>query len=323
MRDEAKSLLADARRLESQTVEQILDHADVLCATLTGLDSEVLGRRQFQLAVIDEACQSVEPSCWIPLQRVERVVLAGDHCQLPPTIISAEAAREGFGVSMLERLAAMHGATITRRLDVQYRMHAAIMDFSSAEFYDGTLVADDSVKSHSLAELPGVVTDLTATPFDFIDTAGASYDETQEDDGASRFNREEAELVVRKVEAIRAAGVSARDIAVISPYAAQVRLLREMIDAKVDDGDAVEVDTVDGFQGREKEAVVISLVRSNATGEIGFLADTRRMNVALTRARRKLIVIGDSATIGGHPFYSRFMEYVERIGAYRTVWEEG
>jgi ATP-dependent RNA/DNA helicase IGHMBP2 len=322
MRDEAKSLLADARRLESQTVEQILDQADVLCATLTGLDSEVLGRRRFELAVIDEACQSIEPSCWIPLQRAERVVLAGDHCQLPPTIISAEAAREGFGVSMLERLVAMHGSAITRRLDVQYRMHTAIMDFSSMEFYDGTLVADDSVKGHTLADVPGVeMSEFTIAPVDFIDTAGASYDETQEDDGASRFNREEAELVVRKVESLRAAGVPVKDIAVISPYAAQVRLLRERIDAKVDGGDAIEVDTVDGFQGREKEAVVISLVRSNVTGEIGFLADTRRMNVALTRARRKLIVIGDSATIGGHPFYGRFLEYVERIGAYRTVWE--
>lgn len=323
MRDEAKSLLADARRLEAQTVEQILDGADVLCSTLTGIDSEVLGKRRFDLAVIDEACQAVEPASWIPLLRAERVVLAGDHCQLPPTIISVEAAREGFGVSLLERMVAMHGDAITRRLDVQYRMNTAIMDFSSKEFYDGALLADDSVAAYLLADIPGVETsDLTTTPVEFIDTAGASYDETQEDDGASRFNREEASLVLRRVDALRSAGVAAKDIAVISPYAAQVRLLREMVDAKIDGGEAIEVDSVDGFQGREKEAVIISLVRSNSSGEIGFLADTRRMNVALTRARRKLIVIGDSATIGGHPFYARFLEYVEQIGAYRTVWEE-
>ncbi|RIK81454.1 MAG: DNA-binding protein [Planctomycetota bacterium] len=323
MRDEAKALLADARRLEAQTVEQILDGADVLCATLTGIDSEVVGRRRFDLAVIDEACQTVEPACWIPLLRAERVVLAGDHCQLPPTIVSVEAAREGFGVSLLERMVAMHGATITRRLDVQYRMHASIADFSSAEFYDGTLAAHDSVVGHLLADLPGVEScELTTTPVEFIDTAGAGYDETQEDEGASRLNREEAELVAKRVAALRSARVAARDIAVISPYAAQVRLLRDRIDAAIEAGDAIEIDTVDGFQGREKEAVVISLVRSNATGDIGFLADTRRMNVALTRARRKLIVIGDSATIGGQAFYGRFLEHVERIGAYRTVWEE-
>lgn len=323
MRDEAKALLADARRLEAQTVEQILDHADVLCATLTGLDSEVLGRRRFDLAVVDEACQAVEPACWIPLLRADRMVLAGDHCQLPPTIVSVEAAREGLGVSLLERLTAMHGPTLTRRLDVQYRMHAMIADFSSAEFYDAALVAHDSVAGHLLAELPGVETsDLTTTPVEFVDTAGASYDETQEDEGPSRLNRQEADLVVRRVAALRSAGVAAKDIAVIAPYAAQVRLLRDRIDAAIDGGDAIEVDTVDGFQGREKEAVVISLVRSNAAGDIGFLADTRRMNVALTRARRKLIVVGDSATIGGHPFYGRFLEYAERIGAYRTVWEE-
>ncbi|MEX2185646.1 MAG: AAA domain-containing protein [Pirellulales bacterium] len=338
MRDEAKSLLADARRLESQTVEQILDHADVLCATLTGLDSEVLGRRRFDLAVIDEACQAVEPSCWIALARADRVVLAGDHCQLPPTIVSPEAMREGFGVSLLERLVAHYGEAITRRLDVQYRMHEAIMDFASAEFYDGTLLADDSVRGHLLADLPGIgASDVTSSPVEFIDTAGASYDEAQVADGTSRFNREEARLVVKRVAELRTAGIEPGEIAVISPYAAQVRLIREMFDNAVvsngpasdnalsDDAegnDAIEVDSVDGFQGREKEAIVISLVRSNPTGEIGFLSDTRRMNVALTRARRKLIVIGDSATIGGHAFYGRFLEYVERIGAYRTVWEE-
>jgi hypothetical protein len=323
MRSEARALLADARRIEALAVEQILNQADVICATLTGLDSEVLGQRRFDLAVIDEACQTVEPACWIPLLRSERVVLAGDHCQLPPTIVSPQAAREGFGVSLLERLADLessesNGQQVLRRLDVQYRMHVDIMEFSSAQFYNGTLIADASVKGHLLRDLPGVRDEpLTATAVDFIDTAGASYDEEQEADGASRLNREEAALVVRKVQALLDAGVAAGDIAVIAPYAAQVRLLRDRI---VDP--AIEVDSVDGFQGREKEAVVISLVRSNGEGEIGFLADTRRMNVALTRARRKLIVIGDSATLAGHDFYRDFLETMEGLGAYRTVWEE-
>ena len=157
---------------------------------------------------------------------------------------------------------------------------------------------------------------LTEWPVEFIDTAGAGYDEELEPDGESRLNRQEAELVARKVRELLDAGVAAGGIAVISPYGAQVRLLREMLDVP-----GLEIDSVDGFQGREKEAVVISLVRSNAKGEIGFLADIRRMNVAMTRARRKLLIVGDSATLGGHPFYSRLLEYCDAIGAYGTVWE--
>jgi superfamily I DNA and/or RNA helicase len=319
MREEAKRMLADARRLESQVVQQILRSADILCATLTGLDSEILGRMSFNMAVIDEACQTTEPACWIPLLRCDRVVLAGDHCQLPPTVISKEADAEGFGVSLFERLMAMYGEQHSRRLGVQYRMHKQIMDFSSAQFYESSLTADTSVAAHLLSDLAHVDddSDLAATPVQFIDTAGAGYEEALEPDGESRLNEAEARLVARKVETLLAAGLPPRDIAVIAPYAAQVRLLRGLLLA-----DGLEIDTVDGFQGREKEAVVISLVRSNGEGQIGFLSDVRRMNVALTRARRKLIVIGDSATIGPHPFYQQMLEYFETIGAYRTVWEE-
>ena len=318
MREEARALLADARRLELQAVEQILNGADVLCTTTTGLNSEVLGARRFDLAVIDEACQSTEPGCWIPLLRADRVVLAGDDCQLPPTVVSEEAARAGFGVSLFERLNTLAGAQLTRLLAVQYRMHAAIMDFSSAEFYDGQLLADSSVAGHLLRDLPDVTSEpLTATPLEFIDTAGAGLDEELEPDGESRLNRGEALVVGRKVQALLDAGLAPEQIAVISPYAAQVRLLREAIRAA-----GLEIDSVDGFQGREKEAVVISLVRCNSRGEIGFLSDVRRMNVAMTRARRKLVMIGDSATLCGHPFYRRLLEYLEQRQAYHTVWEE-
>ena len=305
--------------MEQQVVQEVLDRATVLCCTTTGLDSEILGQRQFDLAVIDEACQSTEPGCWIPLLRCDRLVLAGDHCQLPPTVVSPEAVRAGFDVSLLERLMTRDGARISRRLDVQYRMHQAIMEFSSEQFYDGALQADPTVAGHLLCELPGVAAcPLTERPLEFIDTAGAGYDEQLEPDGESRLNPSEAELVLRQVQALLAAGLPAGGLAVIAPYAAQVRLLRSRLGEQVA---GLEIDTVDGFQGREKEAVVISLVRSNTAGEIGFLADVRRMNVALTRARRKLIVIGDSATIGGHPFYGQLLEYFERQGAYRTVWE--
>jgi superfamily I DNA and/or RNA helicase len=319
LREDAKSLLADARRLEMQAVESILGSASVLCATTTGLDSQILGNRRFDLAVIDEACQSTEPGCWIPILRCDRLVLAGDHCQLPPTVLSQEAAAEGFGVSLFERLMALDGPRIARRLKVQYRMHGAIMEFPSREFYDGDLQADDSVRGHLLADLPGMAAVHAAqSPLEFLDTAGAGFDEELEPDGESRLNRQEAELVVRKVRELLEAGLAPADIAVIAPYAAQVRLLRELLAVS-----GLEIDSVDGFQGREKEAVVISLVRSNSKGEIGFLADVRRMNVAMTRARRKLLIVGDSATLAGHPFYARLIEHCQGSGAYKTVWEEG
>lgn len=318
MRQEARALLADARKLEGQALESVLNRATVVCATTTGLDGEVLGDRTFDLAVIDEAGQSTEPGCWIPLLRSRRVVLAGDHRQLPPTVVSAEAAREGFGISMLERLAEQYGTTITRRLRVQYRMHHNIMTFSSVEFYDGDLEAHSSVSARLLTGLNGVSTsELTELPAHFIDTAGAGYDEELEPNGDSRLNRAEADLVDRKVRALLAAGVPAAEIGVIAPYSAQVRLLRERLAIP-----GLEVDSVDGFQGREKEAIVVSLVRSNPEGEIGFLGDVRRMNVALTRACRKLLVIGDSATLAAHPFYERLFAYFDAIGGYRTVWDE-
>lgn len=317
MRREARRLKADARLLEQQAVESVLDRADVVCGT-TAFSEDLLGDRRFDLVVIDEACQSTEPGCWIPVLRAERIVLAGDHCQLPPTVISEQASRAGLATSMLERLVASYGDAVTRQLDTQYRMHVHIMRFSSEQFYGSSLVAHDSVASHLLHDLPLVgLSPLTSEPVTFIDTAGAGWEEELEPEGESKRNPDEGTLVLRIVRQLYAAGLHPRDMAVIAPYAAQVRWLREQWD-----GGDLEIDTVDGFQGREKEAVLISCVRSNSSGEIGFLADTRRMNVALTRARRKLVVIGDSATLGGHDFYSTLLSYFESIGAYQTVWEQ-
>jgi ATP-dependent RNA/DNA helicase IGHMBP2 len=318
LRREASELVADARRIEEQLVEHLLDTTPILCATLTGLDSQILKDRTFDLVVIDEASQATEPACWIPIPRAGRLIFAGDHCQLPPTVVSVAAAKQGLAMSLMERFVSKLGSSISRLLNIQYRMHSAIMGFSSHEFYGSSLIAHSSNESHLLADLPGMVASpLTTTPLEFVDTAGANYDEEFEPDGESRFNPAEAELVGRRVTVLLEAGLVAADIGVITPYAAQVRLLREQLARE-----GLEIDTVDGFQGREKEAVVISLVRSNTKGEIGFLADTRRMNVAMTRARRKLVVIGDSATIGGHPFYARMLAWFEQQGAYKTVWEE-
>jgi superfamily I DNA and/or RNA helicase len=322
LRREARQLKQHARLLEKQLVNHILDRAHVICATTT-FNEELIGDREFDLLVIDEACQSVEPGCWIPLIRCDKLILAGDQCQLPPTVLSQDAARQGFERSLLERVNGIHGQKITRMLDVQYRMHREIMDFSSSQFYEGKLIAHDSVREHLLSDIQSVVaTELTQGPVTFIDTAGAGWDEQLEPEGESRFNPREAELTVTKVIQLCEAGLSPADIAVIAPYAAQVRWLKDLFRTAEFDTAGLEVDTVDGFQGREKEAVVISTVRSNATGEIGFLGDRRRMNVALTRARRKLIVIGDSATLGGNEFFAAMLAYFERIGAYQSVWSE-
>lgn len=327
MRQESKDMLREARKIEDHITTGILSKARIVCATTTGLDRDRLEGKYFDWCIMDEASQSVEPSTWIPIQFANRIVLAGDHFQLPPTIISSEAIKGGFDISLMERLLTNIGPNISRRLNVQYRMHNDIMKFSSDVFYENSLQADESVRSALLTDLP-TVTDspLTNCPVHFIDTAGASYDEETEPNGDSRLNPLEAELVVKKIYELLECGLNPNMIAVISPYSAQVKLLRELLSAQAaEDGGlskAIEIDSVDGFQGREKEAVIVSLVRSNREGEVGFLADTRRMNVALTRARRKLIVIGDSATITSHGFYQRMLEYFESIGAYHSVWEE-
>ena len=314
---EAKQLKSDARLLEKQTIHNLLERADVICATTT-LNEDLLGDRWFDLCVIDEACQSTEPGCWIPLSRCDKFILAGDHQQLPPTVLSQEAARAGFDVSLLERMVRIFGDDITRLLSVQYRMHEQIMSFSSDHFYDGELVAHGSVAGHLLSDLEFVEpTEFSQTTMTFIDTAGANWDEELEPEGLSKRNPQEAELLLQKAEQLIKAGVKPTEIAIIAPYAAQVRLLRRNSSYK-----AIEIDTVDGFQGREKECILISTVRSNPEGEIGFLGDARRMNVAITRARRKLIVIGDSATLGVSPFFKSLLDYFEKVGGYRSVWEE-
>jgi len=315
-RQEARELKRHARILEKQAISDLLKDARVICATTT-FDDSVLDDLRFDVLVIDEACQSVEPGCWVPLHRADRLILAGDHLQLPPTILSDAAKKEGYAISMMERLINHYGDLTTRQLTVQYRMHESIMGFSSKHFYDNTLIADDSVRVHVLSDLPRIQSELVSDdPVTFIDTAGTGWQEELEPEGLSKRNPEEGRLVLKQVNALCEAGVSPSDIAVIAPYAAQVRWLRENAIY-----DHLEIDTVDGFQGREKEAVVISLVRSNSIGEIGFLSDARRMNVALTRAKRKLIIVGDSATLASSPFFQSLLAWIEESGRYRTAWE--
>ncbi len=315
---EAGRLRQQARALERNIIQSVINSADVICTTTT-IDDELLGDRRFDLVVIDEACQCTEPTVWQAMLRADRLVLAGDHCQLPPTVVSTEAAREGFSRSLMERLVQHFGPDVYQRLTVQYRMHESIMRFSSDQFYDGELIADVSVKSHTLADLvpnPELVAELPIV--EFWDTAGAEWHEELERDGLSKLNAREATWVVHQVRQLLDMGLAPSQIAVIAPYAAQVRLLRNRLQI-----DQLEIDTVDGFQGREKEAVVMCFVRSNTEGELGFLSDTRRTNVALTRAKRLLRVVGDSATLAHHPFYRQMIDYFESHDAYHSVWELG
>jgi superfamily I DNA and/or RNA helicase len=306
---DARALLAEARRLEERAEAEVLERAQVVLATLTSLDARALAGRRFPLAVVDEATQSVEPALYLALLRADRAVLAGDHLQLPPTVLSAAAQAGGLGVSLFERLVAAHGDLAKVTLAEQHRMNARIMAFPSEALYAGALRAHPAVAGRA----------VDGAPLEVVDTAGRGFEEETPEGSDSKQNAGEAELAAAEVRRVLALGVPAGEIAVISPYDAQVQRLRQLLAAEVEAG--LEVDTVDGFQGREKEAVVVSLVRANETGEVGFLADVRRMNVAITRARSKLVVVGDGATVSRHPFYERFLRHAEATGAWRSAWD--
>jgi ATP-dependent RNA/DNA helicase IGHMBP2 len=313
---EVQRLWRQARDIEFEISRRIIASAQVVLATHGGLSKRLL-KGDFDLVVLDEASQATEPLSWIPLTMAKKAVFAGDSMQLPPTIYSVEAAENGLSTTLFDRLKDVLPAHLQTLLRVQYRMHETIMGFSSEQFYEGKLIADASVKAHTADELPGVAAEeLTTAPLTFIDTAGAGFDESWNDLLESRENKGEAELALKILDRLLAAGMDPRKMAILTPYVAQSKLLKSM--AKVP---GLEIGSVDGFQGREKEATIVSLVRSNEDAEVGFLSDTRRMNVAMTRARRLLIVIGDSATIGQHKFYAGFLDYVDRHDAHRSSYE--
>lgn len=309
-------LRKEASDMEFSIRRQIVQEAQVVLSTHGGVGG-ALNRQKFDLVVMDEASQATEPLSWIPITLAKKVVFAGDSFQLPPTIYSSEASEKGLSTTIFDRLKKSLPEELQTLLRVQYRMHEAIMNFSSEKFYEGKLIADESVKSHTADEMPDVQkTDLTTVPIVFIDTAGTGYAETWNELLESRENDGEAKLALRLFEQLRASNVKPWDVAIITPYVAQVKKLRMMSPDR-----EMEIGSVDSFQGREKEVVILSLVRSNDQGEVGFLSDTRRMNVGMTRARRLLIVIGDSATISRHPFYNDFLAYVEKLKAHRSAWE--
>jgi superfamily I DNA and/or RNA helicase len=257
----------------------------------------------------------VDPIALAALQRGGILVLAGDPRQLPPTVLSQEAAVAGLSSTLFERISGRFGSSVTHMLEVQYRMPDALMAFPSSSMYDGRLVAAPGNREHSLSDLPGVKPERPSRPAPWLvlDTSQLPSLEQQSPDGTSYFHPEHAALTAAEVKRLLARGVPPTEVAAITPYQAQVRQLSELLSAELAAG--VEIGSVDGFQGREKEAVVVDLVRHNKGQEIGFLRDVRRTNVAITRAKRFLVVIANVQTLNGHQYYRALFEAAERAGA--------
>lgn len=317
--DEAHRIMKEVGRTEQYITDDLLAQAQVVTATLVGANHYTVRGMRYHTVVIDEAGQGIDPACWIPILKGDKLVLAGDHLQLPPTIKSEDAARKGLATTLLKKLANKYPQAVTL-LEQQYRMHTQIMQFSSQEFYGGRLQAHASVANRTL--FPG------DDPLLFIDTAGSGFEEKAQD--TSTANPEEAQFLVKHLSILAESLASQYpadafpSVAVISPYKMQ---LHELHEALVNTPTLsayqknISVNTIDSFQGQERDIVYISMTRSNGEQSIGFLSDIRRMNVAMTRARKKLVVVGDGATLSVYPFYKDFMEYAEQIGGYRSVWE--
>uniref|UniRef100_A0A671NT96 DNA helicase n=1 Tax=Sinocyclocheilus anshuiensis TaxID=1608454 RepID=A0A671NT96_9TELE len=323
LRLEIRELRRELRTREEIAITQILKRADVILATNTGASDDGplkhLPNDHFDLVVIDECAQALESSCWIALLKARKCILAGDYKQLPPTIKSQSAASKGLSVSLMERLIKKYGDPVVRMLTTQYRMNGAIMQWASEQMYEGKLIAHPSVEKHLLRDLAGVAdVEETRIPLLLIDTAGCGLNEMEDTDEQSKGNQGEVDIVALHIKALTEAGVQVKDIAIIAPYNLQVDLLRQKLSHKYAE---LEIKSVDGFQGREKEAVVLSLVRSNRKGEVGFLAEDRRINVAVTRARRQLVVVCDSQTVRKHDFLKSLVDYMSEHGEVRTAFE--
>lgn len=313
LRNRLSRLKFRATELEVSIDAALFADARVIACTLVGSANRLLMNHQFTTLFIDEAAQALEAACWIAIGKAERVVLAGDHHQLPPTIKCIEAARGGLDQTLMQKITARKPESVSL-LTTQYRMHEDIMRFSSEWFYNNQLHAAPEVKHRSILEYD--------TPIVWIDTAELSFREDLNPDNMSRVNKEEAELLVAQLKAYidkigRQRLLEERiDFGLISPYKAQVHYLRGLIkrDAFFKPyRQLITVHTVDGFQGQERDVILISLVRANDNGQIGFLHDLRRMNVAITRARMKLIIIGDSETLTRHPFYRKLYHYIHHL----------
>ena len=310
LHNQLTKLRVRATGLEIRIDTELFTEARVIACTLVGAASRVLERKRFSSLFIDEAAQAIEAACWIAISRADRVILAGDHCQLPPTIKCIEAARGGLGRTLLEKVV-LHKPETVSLLKIQYRMHEDIMRFSSRWFYHDELEAAPEVKYRGIFDFD--------TPVSWIDTSELDLQEKAVAEGTGRLNTGEAELLVRELKnymeriGIRRILEEHIDFGVISPYRAQVHYLRHLLKKEPFFRPCrrlITVHTVDGFQGQERDVIMISLVRANEKGQIGFLRDLRRMNVAITRARMKLLILGEAVTLTRHPFYRELYEYI-------------
>ncbi len=322
---EARNCIKESRLLEDYIVSSLFENAQVISCTPVASSNKALANKHFSTLFFDEASQALEAISWIPLLKCKRVIFSGDHFQLPPVVKSSRAKQEGLAETMLDRC--IKHLTISTLLTRQYRMHQHIMQFSNHYFYNNELEADATVKETVLSLNEDI--DILNIPVELIDTAGCSFDELQNPETLSLSNVSEANLVFRHLELLlqqyQYSGEEQKlSIGIISPYKEQIELLKEKLVEFDYSGFPVSelaVKTIDGFQGEERDVIYISLVRSNENSEIGFLSDIRRMNVALTRAKKKLVVIMDTSTIGNHPFYKSFIEYCEKNGFYKSAWE--
>ena len=310
VRTKINSLKDRATDLEIRINESLFSEARVIACTLAGSANRVLVGQKYGTVFVDEAAQALEAACWIAIRKADRVILAGDHCQLPPTVKCVEAARQGLGHTLMQAVVKNKPDAVSL-LKVQYRMNDAIMRFSSDWFYGGMLQSAPEVRYRSILDFD--------TPIEWVNTEGMDCNEEFVGDSYGRINKAEAELsVVQLKNYITKIGrerfLEERiDVGLISPYKAQVQFLRQLL--KKDSffkpyRSAITVNTVDGFQGQERDVILISLVRANEEGQIGFLNDLRRMNVAITRARMKLIILGDASTLTRHPFYRKLYGYI-------------
>ena len=294
---EVRNIRTEIRKLQAYNEEKLFEEANVIAGTPIGIYDAGVDRLHFHTLLLDEAGQCIEPLAWCIFPLVEKIVLAGDHWQLPPTVLSYEAARLGLNRSILE--VAIKNVEAVILLNTQYRMKQVIAGFSNNYFYNNELLSPVHLQN-------------TGDHISFIDTAGSGYQEEHGTDGSSLQNKGELTIVQKLLETEE---LDPLKTAFISPYAGQVAAAKEVLSKQL------RISTIDSFQGQEKENIIISLVRSNDDGDIGFLKDYRRMNVAITRAKERLFIIGDSATIGADVFYNAFLTYIEKYGVYRTVWE--
>ncbi len=310
VRTKINSLKDRATDLEIRINESLFSEARVIACTLAGSANRVLVGQKYGTVFVDEAAQALEAACWIAIRKADRVILAGDHCQLPPTVKCVEAARQGLGHTLMQAVVKNKPDAVSL-LKVQYRMNDAIMRFSSDWFYGGMLQSAPEVRYRSILDFD--------TPIEWVNTEGMDCNEEFVGDSYGRINKAEAELSVGQLKNYitkigRERFLEERiDVGLISPYKAQVQFLRQLL--KKDSffkpyRSVITVNTVDGFQGQERDVILISLVRANEEGQIGFLNDLRRMNVAITRARMKLIILGDASTLTRHPFYRKLYGYI-------------